>query len=568
METLVTSDACRSSCNFLEDSLQCETATVAARRRRKEIRRFKLITNAGISEPSSKRFRALECNAFPLAEGDGVVLSRRPNCNLALIPSKQCADTEERTSESRQTLGCPHGRQGVRSSLSTWERTSLGISVQSTSSGEEDSGSSNSGSTSSGSSVSSDSSGTSLESTDAEAGSTVTWTLDNTGTVSLTESQLEVQAATTMLQSQETSVDRLKVSAARNFLDVEDTTMIPSSSGSVNVIDDGHCPPHGLVSVCGRRREMEDAVAAVPAFLSVPCDVTGCNCRENYGVHAPLHFFGVYDGHGGSQAAVFCADRLHHALAEEMKTVLNSGNSRMGCSQGNWDLQWRKAMSACFLRMDAEVGGVPWKVGQADSEAGSSKCSTDAIAPETVGSTAVVAVVGSSQIIVANCGDSRAVLSRGGRAIALSKDHKPEREDEMARVEAAGGRVIFWNGYRVLGVLAMSRAIGDRYLKPFVIAEPEVTCTVRSEDDECLILASDGLWDVLSNELVCEIARKCLIGRRNSDLALSVRSGLDEETGESPASVAAALLTKLALARGSSDNISVVVVDLTTGSSA
>jgi len=37
---------------------------------------------------------------------------------------------------------------------------------------------------------------------------------------------------------------------------------------------------------------------------------------------------------------------------------------------------------------------------------------------------------------------------------------QPEREDEMARVEAAGGRVIYWNGYRVLGVLAMSRAIG------------------------------------------------------------------------------------------------------------
>lgn len=103
---------------------------------------------------------------------------------------------------------------------------------------------------------------------------------------------------------------------------------------------------------------------------------------------------------------------------------------------------------------------------------------------------------------------------------------------------------------------------GDRYLKPYVIAEPEVTCTQRSEEDECLILASDGLWDVLSNELVCDIARKCLAGRRCSDLLNVHVSGMEEDVDESPASVAAAVLTKLALSRGSSDNISVVVVDL------
>jgi protein phosphatase 2C len=108
----------------------------------------------------------------------------------------------------------------------------------------------------------------------------------------------------------------------------------------------------------------------------------------------------------------------------------------------------------------------------------------------------------------------------------------------------------------------MLTCAGDRYLKPYVIAEPEVTCTERSGLDECLILASDGLWDVLSNEVVCDVARKCLAGRRCNDLLNIHDSELDEDPCESPASVAAALLTKLALARGSSDNISVVVVDL------
>lgn len=100
-------------------------------------------------------------------------------------------------------------------------------------------------------------------------------------------------------------------------------------------------------------------------------------------------------------------------------------------------------------------------------------------------------------------------------------------------------------------------------MKPFVIAEPEVTCTQRTEEDECLVLASDGLWDVLSNEVVCDIARKCLAGHRRSSIDLNDIPS-NKEIEESPAAVAAALLTKLALARGSSDNISVVVVDLMT----
>ncbi|KAK3003079.1 hypothetical protein RJ639_019079, partial [Escallonia herrerae] len=83
-------------------------------------------------------------------------------------------------------------------------------------------------------------------------------------------------------------------------------------------------------------------------------------------------------------------------------------------------------------------------------------------APESdaVGSTAVVSVVTPDKIIVANCGDSRAVLCRNGAAVPLSTDHKPDRPDELDRIETAGGRVIFWDVPRVLGMLAMSRAIG------------------------------------------------------------------------------------------------------------
>ncbi|KAJ4969428.1 hypothetical protein NE237_016129 [Protea cynaroides] len=76
--------------------------------------------------------------------------------------------------------------------------------------------------------------------------------------------------------------------------------------------------------------------------------------------------------------------------------------------------------------------------------------------------------------------------------------------------------VIYWDGARVLGVLAMSRAIGDSYLNPYVVSEPEVTITEQTEEDECLILASDGLWDVVSNDTACSIARMCIDGQAPS----------------------------------------------------
>ncbi|KAI8564117.1 hypothetical protein RHMOL_Rhmol03G0157300 [Rhododendron molle] len=183
---------------------------------------------------------------------------------------------------------------------------------------------------------------------------------------------------------------------------------------------------------------------------------------------------------------------------------------------------------------------------------------------DAVGSTAAVAVVTPDKIVVSNCGDSRAVLCRNGAAIPLSSDHKPDRPDELERIENAGGRVIYWDGARVLGVLAMSRAIGDNYLKPFVIPEPEVTVTDGTAEDACLILASDGLWDVVSNDTAWGVAKMCLRSQKPLSPPQSPGSEVNViATGESSdkaCSDASILLTKLALARHSTDNISVVVV--------
>ena len=133
---------------------------------------------------------------------------------------------------------------------------------------------------------------------------------------------------------------------------------------------------YGSASVIGSRTEMEDAVSSEIGFAA-KCD-----------------FFAVYDGHGGAQVAEACKERLHRLVAEEV----------VGSSESHVEWDWRGVMEGCFRKMDSEVAGNA--------------------AVRMVGSTAVVAVVALEEVIVANCGDSRAVLGRGGEAVDLSSDHK------------------------------------------------------------------------------------------------------------------------------------------------
>ena len=120
------------------------------------------------------------------------------------------------------------------------------------------------------------------------------------------------------------------------------------------------------------------------------------------------------------------------------------------------------------------------------------------------GTTCVVAVVRDDVLTVANAGDSRAVLCRRGKAVALSRDHKPMDDDERARIVKAGG---FVQEGRVNGSLALSRAIGDLEYKrskelsardEIVTAYPEIHSEKISAGDEFVVIACDGIWDVLT----------------------------------------------------------------------
>ncbi|XVF86702.1 hypothetical protein PTKIN_Ptkin18bG0063200 [Pterospermum kingtungense] len=279
----------------------------------------------------------------------------------------------------------------------------------------------------------------------------------------------------------------------------------------------------------GRRSTMEDVVAVHPGFLEICCkDAGGCMASEcKFAMEKlPVHYFGLFDGHGGHQVSNYCANELCGIVAEEWK----KGSTLDGC--GN---RWEVTLCKAYERADNAF-------------------KDETLAPKFAGSTALVVIVSACQIIAANCGDSRAVLCRGRQAIPLTFDHRPDRVDEYERITSSGGRILNWGCLRVEGILAMSRAIGDLDLKQWVISVPEVTFTTRTEKDEFLILASDGLWDVLSNEEVVKFARREI--RQHRRLVRARGSPF-------PAAwYVSQQVLRRAYDAGSYDNISVIVVDL------
>ncbi|CAI9765993.1 unnamed protein product [Fraxinus pennsylvanica] len=154
------------------------------------------------------------------------------------------------------------------------------------------------------------------------------------------------------------------------------------------------------------------------------------------------------------------------------------------------------------------------------------------------GSTAVTAIViDGKDLLVANVGDSRAVLCQSGTARQLTVDHEPH--NERRRIEKQGGFVTNLPGDvpRVNGQLAVARAFGDENLKAHLSSEPDV-CNVRINSSiEFVILASDGLWKVMDNQEAVNMVR-------------SIRNP----------QAAAKRLTTEALTRKSKDDISCIVI--------
>ncbi|RKF59953.1 Protein phosphatase 2C-like protein 1 [Erysiphe neolycopersici] len=138
-------------------------------------------------------------------------------------------------------------------------------------------------------------------------------------------------------------------------------------------------------------------------------------------------------------------------------------------------------------------------------------------------------------LYTANVGDARIILCRKGKALRLSYDHKGSDENEGKRVANAGGLIL---NNRVNGVLAVTRALGDNYMKDLVTGHPYTTETIIEPDtDEFIILACDGLWDVCSDQEAVNLVRE-----------------IDDPTS------AAKKLVDYALSRFSTDNLSCMIV--------
>ena len=264
----------------------------------------------------------------------------------------------------------------------------------------------------------------------------------------------------------------------------------------------------GVAERRGKRPSMEDAHVAVDA-LPAP--------SEHPGAWERLSFYAVYDGHGGAEASEFCRAHLHKHLLHAVGHALDvrkaySVERAEGTDPTTMDGNGvgESGDGTARLRLDELVGALSSAFNATD----------DAFLQNSsysAGTTAVAALVTTDHVIVANAGDSRAYLLRGGEVLRMSVDHKPERVDEEARIKAAGGWVS--NG-RVMHTLAVSRAIGDRDFKmrayadnssPFrdslVIPDPEVR-VCRAQDGDELLLACDGLWDVMSAEMAFDFLQQ------------------------------------------------------------
>jgi len=286
------------------------------------------------------------------------------------------------------------------------------------------------------------------------------------------------------------------VAFLNRFLFTGTTSLSPGLCMPRRVLGCAH--PYGVVELKGRRPYMEDRHVVVPNLLN----------------NGSLTLYGVFDGHGGAAAAQFCCDHLGPLLTEAENKQHLIKRPQTALSHAFKTIDKRFLELANLRKMDD-------------------------------GTTAIVAMCNGKHWTIANAGDSRAIMvQKSGRTMPLSRDHKPDRSDERDRIARLGGSVIHFGVWRVEGILAVSRAIGDRLLKEYVIPDPEFVSWTCSPDDKYLIIATDGLWDVIDNDQVGRLALDC----KN-------------------AQVAAELLTHQAFIQGTMDNVTVLVIDVRHASS-
>jgi len=260
-------------------------------------------------------------------------------------------------------------------------------------------------------------------------------------------------------------------------------------------------------SMRGWRPAMEDAHIAT--VLQHPATLVGSSSTG-------LGVFAVLDGHGGWQVSACAKYLLRRIFSRRLRSA----------KVETFDLA--ATLTDTVVELDETLRGGPLGIGH--------WLQPDWFHPFSgVGSTACVAVVDvvRGQVVVANAGDSRAILSRGGKAVALTKDHKPEDAPERARIVHAGGHVSKCGPcHRVDGCLNLSRALGDFRFKAntaLPASQQKITATPTTSvqdwrgGDDFLLVACDGLFERMTRQGVVDYVRN---GLKKGETPDSVLKGL------------------------------------------
>jgi protein phosphatase PTC1 len=314
------------------------------------------------------------------------------------------------------------------------------------------------------------------------------------------------------------------------------------------------------------RRTMEDTHAYLYNFLSTPgfgpeavqagrASLSDSSSNHSEPSAQPVvetdnGYFAIFDGHAGTFAADWCGKKLHLLLEDAIRKNPNTPIPELldqtftavdqqleklplknsGCTAVIAVLRWEdripsaQSSTGSVLYAPSTVAVAKGTDQPTESQtapppgasSGSEPSSDNAqgagtqAQPEARNDHAVESKLRSEAsrqrvLYTANVGDARIVLCRNGRALRLSYDHKGSDENEGRRVASAGGLIL---NNRVNGVLAVTRALGDAYMKDLVTGHPYTTETVIQPDqDEFLILACDGLWDVCSDQEAVDLVR-------------------------------------------------------------
>ncbi|KAL1882759.1 hypothetical protein VTK73DRAFT_884 [Phialemonium thermophilum] len=270
-------------------------------------------------------------------------------------------------------------------------------------------------------------------------------------------------------------------------------------------------------------------------------------------------YFAIFDGHAGTFAADWCGKKLHIILEDIIRknpnmpipelldqtfTAVDAQLEKLpvknsGCTAAIAVLRWEDRVpsnsSATGSQAIAPALAKATEEASKGRETDPSDPSGSVASPEVVQARLKTAATRQRVLYTANVGDARIVLCRSGKALRLTYDHKGSDENEGRRIANAGGLIV---NNRVNGVLAVTRALGDTYIKDLVTGHPYTTETVIQPDvDEFIIIACDGLWDVCSDQEAVDLVRNI----------------------QDPVA-AAKLLVDHALAHFSTDNLSCMII--------